>query len=211
MVRATTSLILLVAFGLVAFGWRTVIQVRRHGDTGWRLRPDSDPIARVASLLFVASLVLAAAAPTAALVTGSADRPWGLEALVRPDSTLASVAFAVGAILMVVGSAVAVVAQIQMGSSWRIGLDADERTELVTGGLFARVRNPIFSGMLLGLVGQMLLVPTALAVAATVAGVVGLQLQVRRIEEPYLVAVHGGPYRAWAATSGRFVPGLGKL
>jgi protein-S-isoprenylcysteine O-methyltransferase Ste14 len=36
-----------------------------------------------------------------------------------------------------------------MGASWRIGVDPSERTDLVTGGAFALVRNPIFSAMLL--------------------------------------------------------------
>ena len=30
------------------------------------------------------------------------------------------------------------------------------------------------------------------------------------VEEPNLVAVHGEPYRRWAAATGRFVPGLGR-
>ena len=44
-----------------------------------------------------------------------------------------------------------VLAQLQMGASWRVGID-DRPTELVTGGLFRVVRNPIFTALLVFLV-----------------------------------------------------------
>jgi protein-S-isoprenylcysteine O-methyltransferase Ste14 len=38
-----------------------------------------------------------------------------------------------------------------------------------------------------------------------------IQIQVRLVEEPYLLRVHGDAYRRYAARTGRFVPGLGRL
>ena len=38
-----------------------------------------------------------------------------------------------------------------------------------------------------------------------------VQLQVRVVEEPYLLATHGKTYAAYAARVGRFVPGAGRL
>ncbi len=35
-----------------------------------------------------------------------------------------------------------------MGASWRIGVNPDERTKLVTGGVFAHVRKPISTAIL---------------------------------------------------------------
>ena len=43
------------------------------------------------------------------------------------------------------------------------------------------------------------------------AGMVGLELHVRFIEEPYLLRVHGEQYAAYAAQVGRFLPGIGRL
>ncbi|MFL5908785.1 MAG: methyltransferase family protein, partial [Solirubrobacterales bacterium] len=37
-----------------------------------------------------------------------------------------------------------------------------------------------------------------------------LQLQVRFVEEPYLIRTHGDDYRAYASEVGRFVPGIGR-
>ena len=36
MLRSTAALLLLLAFAIVGFAWRTVLQVRRYGDAGWR-------------------------------------------------------------------------------------------------------------------------------------------------------------------------------
>ena len=47
-----------------------------------------------------------------------------------------------------------------MGASWRIGVDPEETTELVTGGVFGLCRNPIYTFMVIAWVGFALLVPT---------------------------------------------------
>lgn len=44
-------------------------------------------------------------------------------------------------------------AQQAMGRSWRIGVDTDERTELVTEGVFGLVRNPVFTAMIVAVGG----------------------------------------------------------
>ncbi|MDI3422276.1 hypothetical protein [Streptomyces luteolus] len=43
------------------------------------------------------------------------------------------------------------------------------------------------------------------------AMLIGIELQVRRIEEPCLRHVHGAAWQEYAARTGRFVPGLGRL
>ena len=98
-----------------------------------------------------------------------------------------------------------------MGTSWRIGVDPGERTELVTNGPFALVRNPIFAAMLPTALGLTLLVPSWIAIAGFVGLLVALELQVRVVEEPHLLRVHGASYASYAARVGRFVPGLGRL
>jgi protein-S-isoprenylcysteine O-methyltransferase Ste14 len=59
--------------------------------------------------------------------------------------------------------------------------------------------------------GTTLAVPNLAAVAGLAAAIAGVQLQVRRIEEPYLMGAHGEDYRAYAARVGRFLPGVGRL
>jgi hypothetical protein len=109
-------------------------------------------------------------------------------------------------VLAVAGVALVLVAQAQMGSSWRIGVDEGEQTALVTDGLFRHVRNPIFTGMGPVAAGTMLMVPTPAALLALACLVVALEIQIRVVEEPYLRRTHGAAYATYTAGSGRFLP-----
>jgi protein-S-isoprenylcysteine O-methyltransferase Ste14 len=109
------------------------------------------------------------------------------------------------------GIALAVWAEFEMGDSWRVGVDPSETTSLVEHGLFRHIRNPIYSGMLLFALGLFCLVPSLLSVAAGLVFVLGIQLQVRGVEEPYLARRHGRTYGDYARTAGRFLPRVGRL
>ncbi len=116
-----------------------------------------------------------------------------------------------GIALAAAGIVLTIAAQTGMGSSWRIGVAQAETTELVTTGLFPQVRNPIFTGMLCALLGLGLMVPNVLGMLALLMGFVGMELQVRWVEEPYLIRVHGERYRTYARRVGRFLPKVGCL
>jgi protein-S-isoprenylcysteine O-methyltransferase Ste14 len=194
------ALALYLLFLLVTFGWRAWVQYRRTGDHGFRIFSGRLTAAeRIAGALFALSLVALLGAPVAALLGLLPTRP--LEAWVSAPA----------AALAIAGFAVTVLAQLDMGTSWRVGVDPSERTEFVTQGLFRFVRNPIFSGLGLFAIGLALLVPNLLSALALLSGLVGLELQVRRVEEPFLLRAHGEDYRAYAREVGRFVPRVGRL
>jgi protein-S-isoprenylcysteine O-methyltransferase Ste14 len=113
--------------------------------------------------------------------------------------------------LMALGALLSVVAQVEMGSAWRIGVDWTEATPLVTTGLFRWMRNPIFAAMLTIFLGLVLVVSNLLACFAIIAMVAGIEIQVRAVEEPHLMRVYGEQYLAYAGRVGRFVPGLGRM
>jgi protein-S-isoprenylcysteine O-methyltransferase Ste14 len=56
-----------------------------------------------------------------------------------------------------------------------------------------------------------LMVPNLFSLAGFVSSVVSVQVTVRLVEEPYLVAMHGEDYIRYAGKVGRFVPGVGRL
>jgi protein-S-isoprenylcysteine O-methyltransferase Ste14 len=60
-------------------------------------------------------------------------------------------------------------------------------------------------------VGLALMVPNLVSLIGAALLHVALQLQVRVVEEPYLREVHGTTYAGYAATTGRFLPGIGRL
>jgi protein-S-isoprenylcysteine O-methyltransferase Ste14 len=107
------------------------------------------------------------------------------------------------------GLAVLMIAQAQMGASWRIGID-QRPTALVTGGLYAAVRNPIYSAMSLMLLGLCAVTPSLAILGAWLVTTIVAGVQTRR-EEQHLLALHGAQYRAYASKVGRFVPAVGRL
>jgi len=97
-----------------------------------------------------------------------------------------------------------VVAQAQMGKSWRIGIDQKNKTSLVTSGLFSMSRNPIFLGMRLSLLGLVLLRPNAITIAAALVADVLIQIQVR-LEEDFLLKQHGAAYEEYMHKTRRWL------
>lgn len=89
-----------------------------------------------------------------------------------------------------------IAAQIQMGNSWRIGIDHETKTKLVSTGVFGVSRNPIFLGMIVTLFGLLLALPNAVTLLAFVLGFILIQIQVR-LEEEFLTRMHGEAYEAY--------------
>ncbi|MDY3548372.1 isoprenylcysteine carboxylmethyltransferase family protein [Riemerella anatipestifer] len=86
-----------------------------------------------------------------------------------------------------------IIAQGHMKNSWRIGIDTETKTELITEGLFKFSRNPIFFGMILSLIGLFLTTPNALTGLFLILGYVLIQIQIR-LEEEFLTNQHGQKY-----------------
>ena len=197
-VAPLAALVAMALFGALVLGWRMWLQRRWTGDSG--LRWPRSGAERLASVALVLGVLAAVLAPLADLLTGARrlpvlDAPWA--------RSLAVAAVAAGGMLTVRS-------QLDMGAAWRIGLDRGERTALVTRGAFRFVRNPIYSGVVLAFLGFGLLAPNAFALTSVALLVLGVELQVRRVEEPHLLRLHGEPYRRYAARVGRFVPRMGR-
>lgn len=97
-----------------------------------------------------------------------------------------------------------VVAQQQMKLSWRIGIDEQHKTALVTKGLFSLSRNPIFLGMISTTAGLFLLLPNALTFFAMAASYIVIQIQIR-LEEAHLLQQHGTEYAAYKQRTRRLI------
>ncbi len=107
-------------------------------------------------------------------------------------------------LLLAVGMVVVIWGHLLLG--WRTHMPSIRDT-LVRRGLYARVRHPIYSGIMLALAGLALLRPTPTVVlAAAVAG--GAFLVQARLEEVDLLQRLPG-YRKYMGEVPRFVPRLG--
>lgn len=191
-----------VVFLLLAFGLRSIVHLRRTGSTGFvGISGRAGSAEWCGGVLFVVALVAGIAAPTLQLV-----------GVVAPyDVWVGTWASAAGGTFYLLGVGGTLWAQFAMGNSWRIGVDHGERTALVASGPFRWVRNPIFTAMTAATLGLALLVPNIVSLLAVAALIAALEIQVRLVEEPYLKVAHGESYRRYAAGTGRFLPGIGRL
>jgi protein-S-isoprenylcysteine O-methyltransferase Ste14 len=98
-----------------------------------------------------------------------------------------------GLVLLLLSLSLTLIAQAQMGDSWRIGIDRNHKTTIVQDGVFRLSRNPIFLGMMTTISGLFLVIPNALTFAVLLLGTVVIQIQVR-LEEEYLKELHGEQY-----------------
>jgi protein-S-isoprenylcysteine O-methyltransferase Ste14 len=197
---AGIALVLFAVFGVLGFGWRSWLQYRRTGSSGFR-GISGGATEWTAGAGFAVALFVAVSAPILQLYN-----------VVAPLSALSAAWIQIAGItIAVAGIAATVYAQLQMGDSWRIGVDERETTTLVHTGVFGRVRNPIYTAMFIFGLGVALVTPNLVACAGFILLVITIELQVRRVEEPHLSRTHGNEYRAYAATVGRFFPGVGLI
>jgi protein-S-isoprenylcysteine O-methyltransferase Ste14 len=113
----------------------------------------------------------------------------------------------VGLAVGIAGLLLCALAQRDLGSAWRVGIDEATRTPLVQRGLYAHVRNPTYLGLFLVLAGFWLVWPSASVAAFGLVLFVLMEVQVR-CEEEHLEAQHGEAYRVWRARTRRYLPHL---
>ena len=195
------ALILCGSWALLLFVVRSIIQWRKTGSTGF-----NGFSGRVGSPEWFAGACMAAGFLLTPMAPISTLVGWTVGDLFFQSVEL----HLFGAALVIIGIIGSLAAQYSMGDSWRIGVDPGERTALVSKGIYAWIRNPIFSFIGLTLVGFLFVIPNSLAIAAILLTSVGIELQVRCVEEPYLLTSHREAYRRYTASVGRFIPGVGK-
>ncbi len=192
-----TLLVLLLAFyGMTLM--RVALVYRRTGINPVKLKADD-------SVYEVTGRVLKASIGTWLLIGlvyafAPAVKPWLVpiqyletEAVYRTGLVMAGIA------ILWIG-----VGQAQMSASFRMGIDASEKTTLVCQGLFRWSRNPIYLGLFAAVGGFFLVAPNALSFGALVAAWVGVKVQVR-LEEDYLLSHHGDAYREYQSTVRRWI------
>jgi protein-S-isoprenylcysteine O-methyltransferase Ste14 len=194
------ALVLFGVFAALGFGWRSWEQRRRTGSTGFR-----GVSGRLGSAEWFAGAGFVAA-PAVAVLASILQ----LLDVVAPVAVLHAPWIQIGGIVVaIVGIFATVYAQLDMGDSWRIGVDPGETTTLVRTGVFGWVRNPIFTAMITFGFGIALVTPSLVALAGFLLLVATIELQVRIVEEPHLLTVHGDDYRSYLTNVGRFMPGVG--
>jgi protein-S-isoprenylcysteine O-methyltransferase Ste14 len=177
----------LVAYCCAAFLWRSYVVRKRTGLNPVVFRSSDDASG------FIGRVFLSLYARVVVAVLAYSFWPKVYEYAVPIGWLEHSWSSWTGLALLLLSLCWTVLAQAQMGESWRIGIDLERQTPLVQTGVFGWSRNPIFLGLMLTLLGLFLVIPNALTLLAFVLGVVLIQIQVR-LEEEFLGGAHGEAY-----------------
>ena len=188
----------LFAYVIAAFFWRSYAVWKRTGVNPVVFKgSDSahDFIGRVFKVLFVA---IVAVVVIYAFVPAAYQYLMPLHWFERTWIKLT------GIVLLLVSLVWTILAQAQMGNSWRIGIDTEHSTELVRSGVFKISRNPIFVGMMMTLFGLFLVIPNVGTLVTLLVGIILIGIQVR-LEEEYLTRSHGEKYSEYRRNVRRWI------
>lgn len=188
---------------IVAAYWGRVIRLviktrKKTGKAGNFLPPE--PLGRALRVVWYPTVLAWIAVPLA-----FAWRP-GTDRLLAPLYDLPAVRWSAVA-LAAAAFGFTLVCWKRMGKSWRMGIDPDEKTQLIVSGPYAYVRHPIYALSSAMMLGSLLAVPTPPMFVVGAVHLAFLQWEARR-EERHLLRVHGPAYGQYLAGVGRFLPRL---
>jgi protein-S-isoprenylcysteine O-methyltransferase Ste14 len=111
---------------------------------------------------------------------------------------------AVGGILFVAGLGLAVWARIYLGRNWGMPMTQKDDPELVTSGPYHLVRHPIYSGILLAMLGTSLTTNTYWLIIACVMG--AYFIYSARVEERLLASSFPSTYPGYRTRTKMLIP-----
>lgn len=109
-----------------------------------------------------------------------------------------------GVALCLVGILILVLSLVSFGKSFRVGIDVDQPGQLVTTGVFAVSRNPIYVGFFIFLLGQLLVSPDWVPLIYLVAATALFHRQVLR-EEDFMRQQYGHLFADYCRHVRRYV------
>ena len=131
--------------------------------------------------------------------------PAQLFSMIRDWSLLPNGMRILGIIAGLLGDFVFLVAVVTMRDSWRAGVPSeDEKTALVSDGIYQYSRNPAFLGFDLMYIGILLAYCNPVLLVFTLLAVITLHLQILQ-EEKYLSGVFGEDYAMYKRRTSRYL------
>lgn len=136
----------------------------------------------------------------------SFSRPGSLVYVTRFRFSTSPTVQAVGVLLTALGVGFAVWARFHLGTNWGMPMSVQENAELVTTGPYAYVRNPIYSGILLAMLGSAVVTGPWWLLIMAIAGTYFVYSA--RQEEALLVEQFPGTFPAYRARTRMLIPFL---
>lgn len=110
----------------------------------------------------------------------------------------------IGAALVSLGLLFFIAAFVSFGDSWRVGFDVKTPGSLVTGGIFALSRNPIYVFLDLWFIGIFLINGRLIFLIFAILTAIVVHWQILQ-EEAFLSNLYGQTYHQYRARTGRYI------
>lgn len=110
-----------------------------------------------------------------------------------------------GVIVTALGVLVFIISVVQMKDNWRAGVQREEKTNLVTTGIYSVSRNPAFLGFDLMYIGILLSFFNWYLLFATGFALVLFHLQIVNVEEDFLIEAFGEEYLEYKKKVRRYI------
>jgi len=115
--------------------------------------------------------------------------------------------FWIGALLTAIGVAFSGWARARLGRNWSATVTVKQDHELIRGGPYALVRHPIYTGMLLALLGTAIVIGQWRGLLALLIAFAALWRKLR-LEERYMSETFGDSYQRYRAHTRALIPYL---
>lgn len=110
----------------------------------------------------------------------------------------------IGLVFVSVGFILGILALIAMKNSWRVGIKYDQKTDLVTTGIYSVSRNPYFLSYNILIFGYILIFPSSILMVLYLMLVVVFHKMILE-EEKYLLSVHNIAYMDYKRKVNRYL------
>jgi len=187
MIWQLTAILILLFFYIIYIG-KMLLQRKRGIQTDQMAQKKS-------GLLFYTELILKISTYTVVVVE--------VFSIALNASALPQTLRIVGLVIAVLGDIIFALAVWTMRDNWRAGIAKNDKTEMVTSGIYKLSRNPAFLGFDLVYIGVLMMFFNWILFAFSVLAMVMLHLQILQ-EEAYLPTVFGDDYLAYRNKVGRY-------
>lgn len=110
----------------------------------------------------------------------------------------------IGLILLFIGVLFFAIAAFSMRSSWRVGIDKNTKTKLVTYGIYKFSRNPAFVGFNTMFIGLFATFPNILTFIILILNIISIHLLILQ-EEKHLLLTFGDDYKKYIENTPRYL------
>ncbi len=125
---------------------------------------------------------------SAAMTFSLLDRPFGEIQFIKSFTAMIT-----GLALLLMNLVISGVSLVSLKDSWRVGVIEDQKTELITSGIYRFTRNPYFASYILMFAAYTVILQNLMLLGLSVLGFFFVHTMILK-EEKYLYTVHGDAY-----------------